>query len=183
MTGDSVTRWVEAIERRPIFRHVFEIGLVAVAFLLYFVVRGSVVDRHALALENANEIIDLEQSLEIYWEPRLQEWIIDNEIAVRAMNFVYFWLDFPLIVVIGLFMYFRHRHEYTVARDARSGVCVSMTVMNVLLGTTDGILRGRCFSGVNPRFPRGKRAFRPVPAPSACPSRRTVRSGRPRPGR
>ena len=40
-------------------------------------------------------------------------------IAVQAMNFIYFWLDFPLIVVVGLWMYFRgHRHEYTVARDA-----------------------------------------------------------------
>ena len=110
--------WIDTIERRPVFRHVFEIGLVALAFLLYFLVRGSVVDRHALALSNANEIIDLEQSLGIYWEPRLQEWIIDNEIMVRVMNFIYFWLDFPLIVAVGLFMYFRHRHEYTVARDS-----------------------------------------------------------------
>ena len=107
-----------AVERRPIFRHVFEIGLVALAFLLYFIVRGSVVDRHGVALDNAHDLIALEQSLGIYWEPRLQEAIIDNELAVRAMNFIYFWLDFPLIVAVGLLMYFRHRHEYTVARDA-----------------------------------------------------------------
>jgi len=114
----TIQRFIEAVERRAIFRHAFEIGLVALAFLLYFIVRGSVVDRDSVALDNAHQIIAFEQSIGIYWEPRLQQWILDYQWAVRAMNFVYFWLDFPLIVAIGLFMYFRHRHEYTVARDA-----------------------------------------------------------------
>jgi hypothetical protein len=111
-------RLLKAIERRRVYRDAFEIGLVALAFLLYFTVRGNVVDRPDDALANARDIIDLERSLGIYWEPRLQEAIIDHRVIVQMMNVVYFWLDFPLIVVVGLFMYFRRRHEYTVARDA-----------------------------------------------------------------
>jgi hypothetical protein len=45
--------------------------------------------------------------------------------AVRFFNFVYFWLDFPLIAGVGLLMYFRRRPHYTFARDAIlfSGAC------------------------------------------------------------
>lgn len=114
-----VPRFLALIERHGWFRHVFEIGLVALAFLLYFIVRGSVVDKHDVALENANRIIDWERALGIYWEPRLQDLILGHRFWIEVMNFIYFWLDFPLIVVLGLWLYFGgHRHEYTVARDA-----------------------------------------------------------------
>jgi len=109
---------IDMFERRRVYRDVFEIGVVAVAFLLYFIVRGLVVDRADEALANANTVMDLERSLGVFWEPRLQEMIIDHRVAVQAMNIVYFWLDFPLIVGVGLWMYFRHQHAYTVTRDA-----------------------------------------------------------------
>jgi len=109
----------EAISRRRIYRDLFEIGLVGVAFLLYFLVRGSVVDRDAEALGNALDIIEVERAIGIYWEPDLHAAIIDYEALVQLFNAFYFWLDFPLIVGVGLGMYFfGRRHEYTVARDA-----------------------------------------------------------------
>jgi hypothetical protein len=125
-------RMARAIERRRIYRDVFEIGLVALAFLLYFIVRGLVVDRSDEALANAQDIIELERSLGIFWEPRLQEMVLDHRWLVQASNFVYFWLDFPLIVGVGLWMYFCKRHEYTVARDALllSGA-ISLVIYNV----------------------------------------------------
>ncbi len=123
---------IDVFERRRVYRDVFEIGVVAIAFLLYFVVRGLVIDRADDALTNANAVMDLERSLGIFWEPRLQEMIIDHRVAVQAMNIVYFWLDFPLIVGVGLWMYFRHRHTYTVTRDALllSGA-ISLVLYNV----------------------------------------------------
>jgi hypothetical protein len=125
-------RNAEAVQRRRLYRDLFEIGLVALSFLLYFIVRGLVVDRAGEALANADDIIDLERSLGIFWEPQLQELIIGHRWAVQLMNFVYFWLDFPLIVVVGLWMYFTHRHEYTVTRDALllSGA-ISLVIYNL----------------------------------------------------
>jgi len=111
-------RFAAVIESRRVYRDVFEIGLVALAFLLYFIVRGLVVDRHDEAYANARDIIDLERALGIFWEPRLQEWVLGRQFFISVFNFIYFWLDFPLIVVVGLWMYFTHRHEYTVARDS-----------------------------------------------------------------
>ena len=117
--GLASRRVIDAVSQRRVYRDAFEIGLVALAFLLYFLVRGGVVDRDAEALRNAGDIIDLERALGFFWEPELHAAIIDYGALVQLFNAIYFWLDFPLIVAIGLWLYFfGHRHEYTVARDA-----------------------------------------------------------------
>ena len=95
-----------------------ELGLVAVAFLLYFIVRANVIDRPELALTNARDLINVERSLGIYVEPDWQRWALGSELLIRAFNFVYFWLDFPLIAVVGLLLYFKRRPQYTFSRDA-----------------------------------------------------------------
>ncbi len=95
-----------------------EIGLVALGFLLYFLVRGAVVDRDEQAFENARWIIDLQQSMGIFVEPQVNEWTLDSNFRVRFFNFVYFWLDFPLIIGLGLLMFWRQRTSYTLLRDA-----------------------------------------------------------------
>ena len=106
------------MQRHRAYRDAFEIGLVALAFLFYFLVRGAVVDRPDEALANANHVIDLERALGIFWEPRLQEIVLHRQPLISLFNFIYFWMDFPLIVAVGLWMYFSRRHEYTIARDA-----------------------------------------------------------------
>lgn len=116
--GITSRRVIDAVSQRRVFRDIFEIGLVALAFLLYFLVRGSVVDRDAEALRNAIDIIEIERSLGFFWEPELHEAILDNRALIQLFNAIYFWLDFPLIVAIGLWLYFTHRHHYTLARDA-----------------------------------------------------------------
>jgi hypothetical protein len=103
---------------RRVYRDLAELALVAVAFLLYFVVRANVVDRPEVALTNARDIVALERSLGIFVEPDWQRAILDDEVIVRFFNFVYFWLDFPLIAVLGVVLYFTRRPQYTFTRDA-----------------------------------------------------------------
>jgi hypothetical protein len=82
-------------------------------------VRGSVVDREAEAVRHALDVIDVQERLGFFWEPDLNASIADKQALVQFFNAVYFWLDFPLIVALGLWMYFfGHKHEYTVARDS-----------------------------------------------------------------
>ena len=100
------------------YRDAAELVLVALAFLLYFVVRANVIDRPDLALENARHVVDAEKSLGIFGEAGWQRAILDERLLVRIFNFVYFWLDFPLIAALGLWMYLRRRHQYTFTRDA-----------------------------------------------------------------
>jgi hypothetical protein len=117
MDARAVTRWRFLTERRS-YREAGELALVGLAFLLYFIVRANVIDRPELALANARDLVDLESKLGIFVEPDWQRWVLDHELLVRLFNFVYFWLDFPLIIVLGLLMYFRRRAQYTFTRDA-----------------------------------------------------------------
>jgi hypothetical protein len=112
-------RVIDAVSRHRVYRDVFEIALVAFAFLLYFIVRGSVVDREAEAFQNAIDVVEIERALGFFWEADLNQAVLDYGALVQFFNAVYFWMDFPLIVALGLWMYFfGHRHEYTVARDS-----------------------------------------------------------------
>src|SRR5687767_15057473 len=104
-------RWAFLSERR-IYRDAGELALVLLAFLLYFIVRANVVDRPELALANAREIVDWERTLGIYAEAEWQRAILDERLLVHFFNFVYFWLDFPLIAVLGLFLYATKRSHY-----------------------------------------------------------------------
>jgi hypothetical protein len=91
---------------------------VALAFLFYFVVRANVVDRPELAFANARDLVRLEGDLGLFWESGWQRSILDSVFWVKFFNFVYFWLDFPLIASLGVFMYVTQRREYTFTRDA-----------------------------------------------------------------
>jgi hypothetical protein len=106
-------------------RELGELTLVALAFLLYFVVRANVIDRPDLALANARHVMDVESVLGLEHELGAQNAIMGSRLAVRFFNFVYFWLDFPLIAGVGLLMFYRRRAHYTFARDAIlfSGAC------------------------------------------------------------
>ena len=120
MTGTTVS----PPERRPFlltrlyYREATELLLAALAFLLYFVVRANVIDRPELALENARALVDIERGLGVYVEASWQRWAMGSEALVRFFNFVYFWLDFPLIAAAGLLLYARRRQQYTFTRDA-----------------------------------------------------------------
>ena len=111
-------RLTRFLAQHRVFRDLFELSLVGFAFLLYFLVRGSVVDRTGEAVHRAIRIIDLEQKWGFFWELELQALVIGSSALVQFFNAIYFWLDFPLIVVVGLWLYFRHRHQYTITRDA-----------------------------------------------------------------
>jgi membrane-associated phospholipid phosphatase len=115
---ESLSGRLSFLGEHRIYRDAAELLLVALAFLLYFVVRANVIDRPDLALDNAGSIIDAERNLGIFWERSWQQEILDNRALVRFFNFVYFWLDFPLIAVLGVFMYFKRRRQYTFTRDA-----------------------------------------------------------------
>ncbi|MDP2950298.1 MAG: phosphatase PAP2 family protein, partial [Chloroflexota bacterium] len=98
-------------------RDLLEASLVGLAFLLYFAVRGAVIDRPETAYFNALDIIGVQRKLGFFWEPDMQEWIIDKLFLVQAANVVYFWLHFPLIIAFGIRLYFNHRRKYTAMRD------------------------------------------------------------------
>jgi hypothetical protein len=105
------------VEKRYL-REVGEFVLVGLGFLLYFIARGNVSDRTDLAFANASDLIDVERRLGFHWEADMQDWIIGSHLLIQLFNAIYFWLDFPLIAVVGLGFYVWRRRQYTLTRDA-----------------------------------------------------------------
>src|SRR5436309_820600 len=83
-----------------------EFGIVGACLLIYFLVRGSVVDRPQNAFSHAADLIDFEKRLGFFWEPGWQRAISGSALQVRLWNYVYFWLHAPVIAVAAVWLYF-----------------------------------------------------------------------------
>jgi hypothetical protein len=99
-------------------RDILEGALIAIAFLLYFWVRGAVVDRPEAAYNHALNLIDLQRSLGFFWEDDLNRWIAGRHFWAQSMNIIYFYLHFPLIIAFGIWLYYYRRDQYTFVRDS-----------------------------------------------------------------
>ncbi len=95
-----------------------ELVLVVAAFLVYYLIRAAVVSRAGDALLNAYDIIALQQAMGIYWELEMQSWILDSHLAIRLVNWMYFWGHMPLIIVFAAWLYFWRRPTYVLMRNA-----------------------------------------------------------------
>lgn len=95
-----------------------ELAVVIGAFLIYFLVRGAVIDRADEALASGRDIARLQETLRLNWELEMQSWIIGHYWLIKAMNWIYFWGHMPVVVILAIYLYVRHRHEYFLTRNA-----------------------------------------------------------------
>jgi hypothetical protein len=95
-----------------------EFVVVVGAFLVYFIIRGAVVDRADEAIERARDLFRLQETLRLNWELEMQSWIIDHYWLIKVMNWVYFWGHMPVVIIFAFYLYARHRHEYFLTRNA-----------------------------------------------------------------
>lgn len=107
-------RFLASFSRRDLLEGLFVAG----AFLLYFGVRGAVIERPEAAYRHALHIIDLQRGLGFFWEDNLNSWAQDRLFLSQTMNLIYFYLHFPLIIVFVIWLYYFRRHKYTLTRDA-----------------------------------------------------------------
>ena len=98
-------------------RRAGEVLIIAVAVLLYFMVRGLVDGREAEAVVHAGRLIDLERSLGIFWEPRFQAWALEWGPLATVANWVYIWGHWPVIVATLSWLLMAHRDRYPVYRN------------------------------------------------------------------
>jgi len=106
------------------FRFVHKVGLVelflvGLAFVFYYLVRGFVVERTVEATSRAIRILEFEQRLGLWaWEAKMQAWLMSSEVLVLLFNNIYVYAHFPLIVGVGLWLFFFHRRRYVLLRNA-----------------------------------------------------------------
>jgi hypothetical protein len=95
-----------------------EASLVVVAYGLYYVVRGLTEGAATVATGKAETIIDAERDLHIYWEPRMQEFVLDYDWLTRLSNWIYIWWHWPVIIVVAVWLFVYQPLTYRRYRDA-----------------------------------------------------------------
>jgi len=75
-------------------------------------------ERVAVAFDHANQLIDLEKALGIFWEADLQDRVRSYQWLVDALNATYLYGHLPVVFVVAVWLYFRHRPQYLLMRNA-----------------------------------------------------------------
>lgn len=99
-------------------RGLYELALVAVGLVVYFLIRGDVVDEAREATAHALAIINFEKMLGIFWEPKLQHFLSSNLFQIQFWDSVYFWGHAPVIIAVAIWLYCLHYRHYTLIRNA-----------------------------------------------------------------
>jgi hypothetical protein len=99
-------------------RYVREPLVMAVAYLLYYLVRGHAAERTADAFSNAGQLIRLERDLGMFRELSLQATTLPYEGVTHLFNVIYFYGHFPLIIAVGAWLFWKHPPLYSLIRNA-----------------------------------------------------------------
>ncbi len=92
--------------------------VLAPAYLLYFFIRGLMETRDGAAFGAAGRIIELERSLGIFWEQRLQQQILRHDPLVSLVNWIYIWGHWPVIFGTLIWLVLHDRASYRRYRNA-----------------------------------------------------------------
>lgn len=103
---------------RPGRRDLAEILLIASALPIYYGVRGITQTQVDDAVSRGVDIIRIEKDLGIFWEVQLQSWVLPYSWLVKALNWFYLFGHLPVIGALAVWMYFWHRPQYLLMRNA-----------------------------------------------------------------
>ena len=95
-----------------------ELAAVAVAALVYYLVRGAVSDRADEAFQRARDILELEQRFWLDWEAPIHEAILGSTALIDLANGTYFWGHMPLLIVLAVWLWRSHRDVWKTVRNA-----------------------------------------------------------------
>lgn len=84
---------------------------------VYFLLRGIAPTRIEASVATTNVLIDIERSLGLFWEPQVQEWSIRSTAVREFANFVYAYLHFPVLGLVGAVLWFRRRDDFAFVRN------------------------------------------------------------------
>jgi len=123
-----------------------QIGLFVLAYNAYQVVRGVVDSKEALALANAERIVDIERATGTYFEPAFQQLLIENaRWLVDLSNFTYLNSHFVMTAGFLLWLYFRRNEHFYFVRNMFMVAMLCALVLYVLYPTAPPRLFGDGF--------------------------------------
>jgi hypothetical protein len=100
------------------WRLLAEILFIVPAYAAYQLVRSAVGGRAGDAFDNASLLIDVERRLGIFYEAALQQYVLPKAWIVDLANYYYIYGHLPVIVIVAIWLYLRHRENYALFRNA-----------------------------------------------------------------
>ena len=100
--------WIDALRQLALF---------AGAYYAYRIVRGLVDGQAALAFENARNLVDVERTMGLFFEPGLQAWAQSEEWIVTGANWMYVNSHFVVTTTFLIWLYIARNHAYYYVRN------------------------------------------------------------------
>jgi hypothetical protein len=94
-----------------------DFGIVLVVIGVYFLLRGAAPDRLALSVNVTRHLVSFERTVGVFWEPQIQEWSIRSGAVKEFANFVYAYMHFPVLIVVGAWLWSRDRNAFRFMRN------------------------------------------------------------------
>ena len=106
------------IRRLQATRFARETTLLGVAYMAYELVRWLAAGRALDAFENTEIVVRAEQALGIFAELNLQVAMLSYSGLIDFLSLWYFWGHFPLMIVLAIWVFYRHKRDYVWGRNA-----------------------------------------------------------------
>jgi hypothetical protein len=100
--------WLDALRQLVLF---------AGAYYAYRIVRGAVDGQVTVAFAHAREIVDVERSVGLFFEPGLQDWALNNHWIVDAANWSYINSHFLVTTTFLIWLYLARNESYYFVRN------------------------------------------------------------------
>ena len=95
----------------------YQIGLFALADLLYETVRGVSEGNTAAAFDHARQIVNFEKGLGLFFEQSLQAWAMGSRLLIDFTNFMYVNSHFVITTAFLVWLYLRHNDRFYFVRN------------------------------------------------------------------
>jgi hypothetical protein len=100
--------WLDALRQLVLF---------ASAYYLYRIVRGAVDGQVTIAFDNARQIVQVERTLGVFFEPGLQSWALNNQWIVQAANWCYINSHFLVTTTFLIWLYLARNESFYYVRN------------------------------------------------------------------
>jgi hypothetical protein len=100
--------WLDALRQLVLF---------AGAYYAYRIVRGAVDGQVSVAFEHAREIVNVERSVGLFFEPGLQDWALNNQWIVDAANWCYINSHFLVTTTFLIWLYLARNESFYFVRN------------------------------------------------------------------
>lgn len=105
------------LDRRRLAIIALELVVTSAIMAGYFAARGLRPDTVDTSVARSLEIIRFEQRLGIFQEVTWQQMFVSNDAVMYVANFVYAWLHYPVMLVIGLWLLVKDPARYRFVRN------------------------------------------------------------------